>query len=91
MYALAKLLNLLRGWDFTLALGLRDHRAGLHLPGRAHLGDLQRGAAFFLIVLGFAPLSVPGPKRTWRLGGLQAKLETVATANNSPRTPGGSS
>ena len=25
--------------------GLRHHRAGLHLPGRPHVGDLQRGAA----------------------------------------------
>ena len=69
MYALAKLLELLLGWDFHVSLWVvRADRARLHLPGRAHLGDLQRGAAVLPDRARLRAARVPGPARRGRLG-----------------------
>ena len=62
MYALAKLMELLLGWNFQFQpdrLG-RD-RAGLHLPRRADLGHLQRGAPVLSDRAGVSAAGVPGP------------------------------
>ncbi len=82
MYAMAKLLNLLLGWDFNAShLGLGDDRARLHLPGRAHLGHLQRGAAVLPDRARLRCRSCSsGSQNVGGWQGLQAKLTNVATA-----------
>ena len=92
MYALAKLLELLLGWDFNFSpLGLRGHRAGLHLPGRPHLGDLQRGAAVLPDRARLRAARVPRPARRRRLGGPHREAQhRWPRRTASPRAPGAS-
>src|SRR5512139_1992191 len=83
MYALAKLLNLLLGWDFNLSLWV----SAIIVLAYIYLGGLTSAIynevlQFFLIVLGFAPLVYLGLQNVGGWAGLQAKLETVATAGN---------
>jgi SSS family solute:Na+ symporter len=82
MYALAKLLELLLGWDFNLSLWI----SALIVLAYIYLGGLTSAIynevlQFFLIVLGFAPLVYLGLKNVGGFSGLTARLETVATAN----------
>ena len=70
MYALAKLLELLLGWDFNFSLWV----SAIIVLAYIYLGGLTSAIynevlQFFLIVLGFAPLVYPGPARRGRLGG----------------------
>jgi solute:Na+ symporter, SSS family len=81
MYALAKLLNLLLGWDFHLSLWA----SGAIVLAYIYLGGLTSAIynevlQFFLIVLGFAPLVFLGLENVGGWSGLVAKLEPVATA-----------
>ena len=68
-----------------LALGLGDHRARLHLPGRPHLGDLQRGAAVLPDRARLRAARVPGPARRGRLGGPHREAEHGG--HREPATP----
>jgi len=82
MYALAKLLELLLGWDFHVSLWV----SALIVLGYIYLGGLTSAIynevlQFFLIVLGFAPLVYLGLRDVGGWDGLVAKLDVVATAN----------
>ena len=81
MYALAKLLNLLLGWDFNASLWV----SAAIVLAYIYLGGLTSAIynevlQFFLIVLGFAPLVFLGLENVGGWSGLVAKLEPVATA-----------
>jgi len=80
MYALAKLLELVLGWNFHTSVVL----SAVVVLGYIFLGGLTSAIynevlQFFLIVLGFLPLVLLGLKDMGGWGGLTAKLETVAT------------
>jgi len=82
MYALAKLLELLLGWDFNFSLWA----SAIIVFGYIYLGGLTSAIynevlQFFLIVLGFAPLVYLGLRDVGGWAGLTAKLNTVASAN----------
>ena len=69
MYALAKLLELLLGWDFNVSLWV----SALIVLAYIYLGGLTSAIynevlQFFLIVLGLRAARVPGPARRGRLG-----------------------
>jgi SSS family solute:Na+ symporter len=81
MYALAKLLELLLGWDFNVSLWV----SGGIVLAYIYLGGLTSAIynevlQFFLIVLGFAPLVYLGLSNVGGWDGLVAKLQPVATA-----------
>src|SRR5512140_372273 len=83
MYALAKLLELLLGWDFNFSLWV----SGAIVLAYIYLGGLTSAIynevlQFFLIVLGFAPLVYLGLRDIGGWSGLTAKLNAVATANH---------
>ena len=83
MYALAKLLGVLLGWDFNFSIWV----SGLIVLLYIYLGGLTSAIynevlQFFLIVLGFIPLVYLGLRDAGGWSGLQARLGTVATANN---------
>src|SRR5467141_4291548 len=80
MYALAKLLELVLGWNFHTSVVL----SALIVLAYIFLGGLTSAIynevlPFFLIVLGFLPLVLLGLKDMGGWGVLTAKLETVAT------------
>jgi SSS family solute:Na+ symporter len=82
MYALAKLLELLLGWDFNVSLSI----SALIVLAYIVLGGLTSAIynevlQFFLIVLGFAPLVFLGLKDVGGWNGLVGKLDGVAVAN----------
>jgi SSS family solute:Na+ symporter len=83
MYALAKLLELLLGWDFNLSLWI----SALIVLVYIYLGGLTSAIynevlQFFLIVLGFVPLVYLGLRDVGGWDGLVAKLHVVAAANH---------
>jgi SSS family solute:Na+ symporter len=80
MYALAKLLELVLGWNFHTSVLL----SGLIVLVYIFLGGLTSAIynevlQFFLIVLGFLPLVLLGLKDVGGWAGLTAKLNVVAT------------
>jgi SSS family solute:Na+ symporter len=80
MYALAKLLELVLGWNFHMSVVL----SALIVLAYIFLGGLTSAIynevlQFFLIVLGFLPLVLLGLKDVGGWAGLTAKLGTVAT------------
>jgi SSS family solute:Na+ symporter len=80
MYALAKLLELVLGWNFNTSVVL----SALIVLAYIFLGGLTSAIynevlQFFLIVLGFLPLVLLGLKDVGGWPGLTAKLATVAT------------
>jgi SSS family solute:Na+ symporter len=80
MYALAKLLELVLGWNFHLSVIV----SALIVLGYIFLGGLTSAIynevlQFFLIVLGFFPLVLLGLKDLGGWSGLTARLEPVAT------------
>ncbi len=80
MYALAKLLELVLGWDFNMSIVL----SALIVLVYIFLGGLTSAIynevlQFFLIVLGFLPLVLLGLKDVGGWDGLVAKLQTVST------------
>lgn len=89
MYALAKLLELLLGWNFHFSLIVSAIIVLVYI----FLGGLTSAiynevVQFFLIVLGFLPLTFLG---LWQVGGwsgLKEKLTTVATTHVPPFAPG---
>jgi SSS family solute:Na+ symporter len=81
MYALAKLLELVLGWNFHTSVIL----SGLIVLAYIFLGGLTSAIynevlQFFLIVLGFLPLVLLGLKDVGGWSGLSAKLVPVATS-----------
>src|SRR5574341_1816624 len=85
MYAMGKLLNLLLGWSFDLSILVS---AGVVLA-YIFLGGLTSAIynevlQFFLIVFGFAPLTLLGLREVGGWSGLVARLQPVATANGFP-------
>jgi solute:Na+ symporter, SSS family len=82
MYALAKLFQLLLGWDFSVSIWV----SGAIVLGYIYLGGLTSAIynevlQFFLIVLGFVPLVYLGLRDAGGWSGLTSRLSTVATAN----------
>ena len=80
MYALAKLLELVLGWNFHASIVV----TGVIVLVYIFLGGLRSAIynevlQFFLIVLGFLPLVLLGLKDVGGWSGLTAKLATVAT------------
>jgi solute:Na+ symporter, SSS family len=87
MYALAKLLELVLGWNFNTSVLL----SAVIVLAYIFLGGLTSAIynevlQFFLIVLGFLPLVLLGLKDVGGWTGLVAKLQTVAT--NAGFAPG---
>ena len=87
MYALAKLLELVLGWNFHTSVVL----SAVIVLCYIFLGGLTSAIynevlQFFLIVLGFLPLVLLGLKDVGGWAGLTAKLDTVAT--NAGFAPG---
>src|SRR5690348_8983229 len=85
MYAFAKLLELLLGWNFHASVLL----SAVIVLGYIFLGGLTSAIynevlQFFLIVLGFLPLVLLGLKDVGGWAGLTAKLTTVATNAGYP-------
>ena len=80
MYALAKLLELVLGWNFHTSIVL----SGVVVLAYIFLGGLTSAIynevlQFFLIVMGFLPLVLLGLKDVGGWEGLTTKLSTVAT------------
>jgi SSS family solute:Na+ symporter len=85
MYALAKLLELVLGWNFHMSVVL----SALIVLAYIFLGGLTSAIynevlQFFLIVLGFLPLVLLGLKDVGGWDGLTARLNTVATNAGYP-------
>src|SRR6266436_10040508 len=83
MYALAKLFDILLGWDFNFSIWV----SGLIVLLYIYLGGLTSAIynevlQFFLIVLGFIPLVYLGLRDAGGWSGLTARLNTVAAANH---------
>src|SRR2546423_9298574 len=81
MYALAKLLELIVGWNFHTSILL----SAVIVLSYIFLGGLTSAIynevlQFFLIVMGFLPLVLLGLKDVGGWSGLTAKLATVATS-----------
>lgn len=80
MYALGKLFQLVLGWDFTASVMLSAAIVLVY----TFLGGLTSAIynevlQFFLIVLGFAPLSILAVMKAGGWGGLQTRLAPVMT------------
>jgi SSS family solute:Na+ symporter len=87
MYALAKLLELILGWNFhtSVILSAAIVLAYIFLGGLTS-AIYNEVLQFFLIVMGFLPLVLLGLKDVGGWDGLTAKLNTVAT--NAGYAPG---
>src|ERR1700722_11896083 len=95
MYAMGKLLQLLLGWNFTASILI----SGLIVLVYTFLGGLTSAIynevlQFFLIVMGFAPLSIFVVMKTGGWSGMAARLPEVMThtwryAANSSENPMG--
>ncbi len=84
MYAMAKLLNLLLGWDFDLSLWA----SAAIVLAYIFLGGLTSAIynevlQFFLIVLGFAPLVFLGLRDAGGWTGLVERLDVVAAGSHN--------
>jgi len=85
MHALAKLLNLLLGWDYHVSLWISAAIVLIYI----YLGGLTSAIyneviQFFLIVLGFAPIVFLGLKDIGGWAGMTAQLDKVAASQNFP-------
>jgi SSS family solute:Na+ symporter len=83
MYALAKLLGILLGWNFNFSIWV----SALIVLAYIVLGGLTSAIynevlQFFLIVLGFIPLVFLGLRDAGGWSGLKERLSVVATANH---------
>ena len=89
MFLLAKLLTLLLGWGFDFSLVI----SALIVLAYIFLGGLTSAIynevlQFFLIVLGFLPLTLLGLREVGGWQGLVAKLDVVATTHVPKFQPG---
>jgi len=83
MYAMALLLNLILGWDFSVSVWLSASIVLFYIS----LGGLTSAIynevmQFFLIVAGFAPLVFLGLRDVGGWSGLQTRLAEVSTAQS---------
>jgi SSS family solute:Na+ symporter len=82
MYALAKLLNLLLGWNFNFSLIVSALIVLFYISfGGLTSAIYNEVLQFFLIVLGFAPLVYLGLKDAGGWSGLVSRLNTVSLAH----------
>jgi SSS family solute:Na+ symporter len=82
MYAMGKLLNLLLGWDFDVAVLVAASVVLAYiLLGGLTSAIYNEVLQFFLIVFGFAPLTLLGLRDVGGWDGLVARLQPVATDN----------
>ncbi|MGH7688058.1 MAG: sodium:solute symporter family protein [Gemmatimonadaceae bacterium] len=80
MYALAKLLELVLGWDFNMSIILSAFIVLIYIfMGGLTSAIYNEVLQFFLIVLGFLPLVLIGLADVGGWHGLVAKLQTVST------------
>jgi solute:Na+ symporter, SSS family len=87
MYALAKLLELVLGWNFNTSVLLSAVIVLIYIfMGGLTSAIYNEVLQFFLIVMGFLPLVLLGLKDVGGWAGLTAKLQTVAT--NAGYAPG---
>ncbi|MFN8342999.1 MAG: hypothetical protein U0V64_15155 [Cyclobacteriaceae bacterium] len=76
LYALARLLEVIVGWNFdALHLGRRRHRHGVHLHGRPPGAVYNEVLQFFLIVLGLSPLVIVSIQDVGGWSGIVANLK----------------
>ncbi len=80
MYALAKMFNLVLGWNFNNSVLL----SGAIVLAYTYLGGLRSAIynevlQFFLIVLGFSPLAILSVTRAGGWSGIQQRLPSVMT------------
>lgn len=80
MYALGRMLQLILGWSFDTSVIV----SALIVLAYTYLGGLRSAIynevlQFFLIVLGFAPLSIVAVMKAGGWGGIQQKLAPVMT------------
>jgi SSS family solute:Na+ symporter len=80
MYALAKMFNLVLGWNFNNSIVL----SGAIVLAYTYLGGLTSAIynevlQFFLIVIGFSPLAILSVHRAGGWGGIQQRLPDVMT------------
>src|ERR1700722_18023627 len=86
MFALAKLLNLLLGWNQNFSLFMSAAIVLVYITAGGLTSAIYNEVLqFFLIVLGFVPLVYLGMKDVGGWAGLVAKLNVVAAAH--PDTP----
>lgn len=82
MYALAKLLGILLGWDFNISILISAVIVLLYIfMGGLTSAIYNEVLQFFLIVAGFLPLVYLGVKDAGGWGGMQSRLALVATSN----------
>jgi SSS family solute:Na+ symporter len=81
MYALAKLLGIMLGWDFTLSILISAIIVLFYiLMGGLTSAIYNEVLQFFLIVAGFLPLVFLGLRDAGGWSGLQSRLALVATS-----------
>ena len=82
MYALAKLLGILLGWDFNFCIIMSAAIVLMYtFMGGLTSAIYNEVLQFFLIIAGFIPLVFLGLKDAGGWSGIQSRLGTVATAN----------
>jgi solute:Na+ symporter, SSS family len=82
MYALARLLGVLLGWDFNVCIILSAAIVLVYtFMGGLTSAIYNEVLQFFLIIAGFLPLVFLGLKDAGGWTGLQSRLATVATSN----------
>jgi SSS family solute:Na+ symporter len=82
MYALAKLLELLLGWNFHFSIFMSAMIVLVYIfMGGLTSAIYNEVLQFFLIVLGFLPLVLLGLKDAGGWSGVVSRLSTVATKN----------
>jgi SSS family solute:Na+ symporter len=82
MYALAKLLGILLGWDFNVCILISAAIVLIYIfMGGLTSAIYNEVLQFFLIVAGFLPLVYLGLKDAGGWGGIQSRLSLVATSN----------
>jgi len=82
MYALAKLLGILLGWDFNVCILISAGIVLIYIfMGGLTSAIYNEVLQFFLIVAGFLPLVYVGMKDAGGWAGIQSRLALVATSN----------
>ncbi len=82
MYALAKLLGILLGWDFNVCILISAAIVLAYIfMGGLTSAIYNEVLQFFLIVAGFLPLVYLGMRDAGGWGGIQSRLAHVATSN----------
>jgi solute:Na+ symporter, SSS family len=89
LYALAKLLNILLGWNFNVALLASAAIVLIYITAGGLTSAIYNEVLqFFLIVLGFLPIVYLGLKDMGGWDQLKAQLDVVAASRVPPFPPG---